>query len=386
VVDASENAPRERGSVVHGYLKTVGNEGVVKALEEAPAAYRDELLSIDVESLPHAHGDAWGYEVAYAYDPVTDTARELHRKGDRDYSDLRVGEIAGTLDLVAVDEETVYVPDVKTGWGELEDPFEALQILAGALAASRATGRTRARVGWLRLTDGLPRYRWATIEMLDLDTRVRGRVEAIVESVRAAERLPVEQLEPRIGGHCKRCPAFERCPAQSQLARVVTQTALAADHLPLEIAPTHRAEFVRWVDAIGVLHEKLANFLNETARREPIQLPDGKVYGPVTIEREYIDGLVAERVLTESYPALLGAVAHVHQVKVSKGSITDAVKEHRTPGRTQTSLVKEVLAAIRAQGGAYVQTHEEVKAHRPKPALEEPKTDTPTEAPQETAP
>jgi hypothetical protein len=150
----------------------------------------------------------------------------------------------------------------------------------------------------------------------------------------------------------------------------VTKAALATE-VQWELMPSHLPDFVRWVEAIGIFAKKLELHLDELARRQPIPLPDGRVYGPVQVTKERLDGLMTEKVLGELWPELVPhVVQHVHEVKATKGAITVGARAWRPPGRNQTGFVKEVIQALRARGAVYETTHEEVKAHKPKQALE----------------
>lgn len=366
--DVTPNEARDKGKALHQYLCDVTTLGYAPALERVPEAWRAEAAAIDLAAMPHSQPDAWGFEVAFAYDAVADTGRELHRGGSRDYSDVRPGETPGTADVVGVTADEVVVLDVKTGRAELEEPEAALQLLFLALAASRAYGKPSARVGWIVLRDGQPRFEWATIDAFTLDVEVLARVAGVLAEVEATKRqwaANPDAVVPTIGGHCSYCPAQFRCPATSQLSREVTRAALAESTLPLEVPYEKRADFFRWVEAIGALHKRLEEHVEAMARKEPIPLPGGKVLGLVTTEREHLDAVVVETVLAKVAPELV-ADAVVREAKTSKDALLTAVRKHLPRGVTQTSWMKTLLKAIRDAGGAYVRHSESVKVHKPK--------------------
>lgn len=368
--DVTPNEARDKGKALHQYLCDVPALGYAAALERVPEAWRAEAAAIDLAAMPHSQPDAWGFEVAFAYDAVADVGRELHRGGSRDYSDLRPGETPGTADVVGVTADEVVVLDVKTGRAELEEPEAALQLLFLALAASRAYGKPSARVGWIVLRDGQPRFEWATIDALTLDAVVQARVAGVLAQVEATEAqwaANPDAVVPTFGGHCDYCPAQFRCPATSQLAREVTRAALAESTLPLEVPHEKRADFFRWVEAIGALHRRLEEHVEAMARKEPIPLLGGKVLGLVATSKEYLDGMVVEQVLAKEAPELVD-LAVTRKVEASKDALTKAIRQAKTrpAGLTQQAWATRLLKAIRDAGGAYVRHSESVKVHKPK--------------------
>lgn len=381
VIDITPHTYRERGTALHNYLRDVAMLGAVDALQRVPEEFKPDALAIDLDSLPHSTPDAWAVEVAYAYDVGADTGRELHRGGSRDYSMVAEDEVPGTADVVGVSVDEVVVLDVKTGRAPLESPEEALQLLFLALAAARAYGKSAATVGWIRLIDGVPRFSYAKLTMLDLDVRVRERIEAIISAVRLArlqwETAP-EVVQPVIGPHCKRCDSFFRCPAQASLAVQVTKAALATEHAPLEVPDDRRADFYRWVEAIEVLHDKLATHLEAMARAKAIDLGDGRVLGPKQEVKEFLNATITQTVLREVAPAIVDdVVTEKHELVATKDALTKAVKKHLPVGKTQKGWVTELLRAIRTRGGTYAQEYTVVKVFRPK-ALPEKADDGPT--------
>src|SRR5690606_3261920 len=81
-------------------------------------------------------------EVAFAYDYVKGTAREIPVR-NRQYVGLAETEIPGTADVVAeIDESTVYVGDYKTGHRPPKP--DSMQLRAYALMAARTLGATEA--------------------------------------------------------------------------------------------------------------------------------------------------------------------------------------------------------------------------------------------------
>ncbi len=374
VVDVHPYPYRERGKVLHQFLCDVAMRGYAEALKAVPEEYRAEASTVDLSSLPHSTPDAWAVEVAFAYNVDTDTARELHRGGSRDYSSLdRACEVPGTADVVGITPDEVVVLDVKTGLAQLEAPGDAPQLLFLALAACRAYNRQAATVGWIRLRDGVPYYSSHRFDVLGLNTLVRERVERIITGVRLAEvqwEMAPETVQPVIGPHCKRCDAFFRCPAQANLAREVTRAALGESALPLEVPEERRPDFFRWVRAIGVLHEKLEAHLEEMARAKPIDVDDLHTYGPAQRVVELVNATIANEVLRNVAPDVAElAVVEERKLVATKASIAEAVKKRLPSGETQKGYVTKLLKAIREAGGAYAVESTTVRLYKKKPPL-----------------
>lgn len=372
VVDVTPYAYRDRGQALHQYLCDVVMRGEQEALAAVPEAFLEEVRAIDLASLPHADPAAWAVEVAYAYNPTTDTARELHRGGGRDYSSVSEDELPGTADVVGVQGDEVVVLDVKTGRKELEEPREALQLLALALSASRAYGRSRALVGWIRLRDGVPRYEHARLSAEDLSGWVRERVTRVFDADRLARLqwdMAPESVELTVGPHCTWCDAYSRCPAQSQLAREVTRAALGESTLPLEVPEERRPDFYRWVTAIGVLHRKLEEHLEGLAREKPIPVGGGKVLGPKTEVKEFLNPTITREVLSEVAPALVSeVVTEETKLSASKTALSKAAQQHLPAGKTTKGYVTELMKLLRARGATYAVESNSVKVYKPQQA------------------
>lgn len=377
VIDVTPYPYRERGTVLHQYLCDVVMLDDKQALERVPEAYREEAAAVDLASLPHADPKAWAVEVAFAYNPTTDTARELHRGGNRDYSMVSDDEVPGTADVVGVQGDELVLLDVKTGRAELLKPREALQLLGLALAGCRAYGLTKAVIGWIRLRDGVPRYEYARLSAEDLAGWVRERVARVVDGDRLARlqwEMAPESVELTVGPHCRFCDAYARCPAQSTLAREVTRAALAEATTPLDVPDEKRPDFYRWVAAIGILHARLVEHLEGLAREKPIPVGGGKVLGPKTDVKEFLNPTLTQTVLLElavegQVPVAKELVDEVvtteTKLTASKTALSKAAQRHLPPGKTTKGYVTELLKALRERGATYAVESNAVKLYTP---------------------
>lgn len=145
-------------------------------------------------------------EIAYAYDPQTETARTLVKKHHRDYSNAKPGEITGSADLVVVKASgDLEVWDWKSGAGWVEPPAQNAQLATLALSAARVLGVRTARVAVVRCSDVEVRRFAADLYGLDLDAHAD-------RLARVADEVEAGGSEPKGGEHCRWCPARRACP------------------------------------------------------------------------------------------------------------------------------------------------------------------------------
>lgn len=161
-------------------------------------------------------------EVKYAWDPATDTAEELPRAGERDYSKA-AGRLAGTADLVSVSKamRVGYIGDWKSGDGSAAGP----QLRALAVMLARAEGLESVTVEALEVrSSGVTSVCRETLDAFEL---------ASVAGELAEQIAAVEAAEPQPGSHCGElyCPARLSCPvgtaATAEVAAIVPVESLA---------------------------------------------------------------------------------------------------------------------------------------------------------------
>lgn len=391
VRDLRDTLARARGSAIHAYLCDVVKLGEAEAIARVPKLFVEECLAIDLASLPHSSSMAWAVELAMAYDCGNDTAREISRGlGDRDYSSCSDDELPGTADVVGLTADAVVVLDVKTGWARLGRPAESLQLLGYAVAAARLFKRDEAIVGWIRLTDGQPRYEYAKLDCFALDAAAAAIAE-VVEAVRHAE-LNSEPLEPTISSHCTYCPSYLRCPAQATLLAEVAAHAAVDGPVPLDIGteegraalvestfsdPERLHKFLVRLDAMKKLVTWLDDAVHDSARAKPLLLPGGEVYGVVTMAREKLDALVAQKALADEFGQAFADEAIEVSLETSKAAIKRAATKRidvlrvarNEPGLKVTHVVTKAVEAIRSAGGVGKSTSSTVKRFTPQPQL-----------------
>lgn len=343
-VKSDPSVHAKAGAAVHRYLCLVSEVGAEAALELVDKEFRHICEAIDLSTLPHASPEGWAFEVAFAWDPARDTARELYRgSGERDYGDVEEHEVPGTADVIGLsDEDTVVVLDLKNGWRRLGAPGESLQLGFYAVAAARTTGATRAIVGWVRLADGTPKYEWAELDAIDLDAMAE-RLKAVLQF--AAE----EKLELHEGDHCTYCPAFLQCPAKTALLREV----LALPSQPTVIPKEQVGAMIERLWLGKEVIDRTEKMLEEYVRAHPTKLPStGETYALVEQEKEKIDPVVGRTIVSALVGSELAEKCVENEPTFTKAQLKRIVQPWtRERGLEWAPTERQLLADIKAAGG-----------------------------------
>lgn len=346
----------ERGDWRHKFVELVGQVGAEKALEAIPEEYRDECEGIDIEGLP----TELATEVTFAWCYETGKVRELGRNLGRDYSDAKPTEIVGTIDVVGVGPEEVYVADYKGfEWVSARSP----QLLFAAFCASKVYSRHHATTEVMQL-DGSGRRNRATMDTFDLwafEAKLREMVTAIID---AQEQFD-DGLWPTVteGKHCKYCPAFDSCPAKTRLLREMTAPEDGPFSLRLDEATAADA-YRKWL-IMKDLTKRVGEALYGYASEHPIDLGDGRVFGPrEKAGKESLDGDIAYAQIREFYGQEIADIATGRTA--TKEGIKAAAKAAKAAGKVKTIKEGEegMLALIRANNGAKRKTSTVIGEHR----------------------
>ncbi len=226
-VNEAATPEMEDGKDVHAFIeRTFGGDGYESALGKVPKHLYDLCSAIDFPTLQRFFaGRVPQVEVAIAYDPDTDTARVLGERMGRDYSDVRPGEIPGTLDALEVipdpeppGADMLVFADWKTGYSWVEAPETNDQVRFYALAGARAHKVSKVRAQVVRLDEeGTPRVFYTVFDADDLDAIAYEARKARDGIDRVAEDLRVNPLgsEVTIGSHCSKCRAVAWCPGMA---------------------------------------------------------------------------------------------------------------------------------------------------------------------------
>lgn len=279
----STNQHAERGKSIHEFIANHSTVGREKALELVPDAYKEFCSKLHLDTFPKL----LAHEVAFAWDHRADMARELGRDIKRGYERFGISEseFVGTADLVGVDGDSVFIADIKTGWGWIEAPKDNMQLRALALFACRAYGKQRARVAIVLMRDETPYWDFAELDAFDL-AETKLELQALVPRIEEARRIVEAAQVPTVqkGLHCKYCPAMRACPAAGAFL-----TTLAM------MQPEEAKQFAAAMIARGDVFEAyvLARIAEENLKHvfdalklfasvRPIILGNGYAYGPTS--------------------------------------------------------------------------------------------------------
>lgn len=348
-----ESPAAARGTAIHAFLAAAAKDGRDEALAHVPEEHRATCEAIDLDVLPA--GGTYAAEVALAYHVETGIGRELGRNLGRSYPPTDAREMAGTADVLALtaDGEAAVILDFKSGHRRVAAAQVNRQLQMLALAAARAYGRSRAVVGLVYLLeDGGAWFDRAEFDAFDLDA-IALDLHGIADRVEAAARAVAEGRQPdtATGDHCRYCPSYVHCPAQTALVR---QMAADPGTLAVEVHAmlnehNAAAAYAR-VKAVEAVLKHVREALYAYAQEHPIPLDNGLVLGSVETRREYVDGKVARDVLGRLYGAPVADAAC--EWSASKTSIRDALRGvAKNMGLKLAAVEREALAAIGEAGG-----------------------------------
>ena len=292
----------EKGTQIHAYIERLLTTGEVDASPLTNPEAREVCRRLDPTALYHAATGrtlAGGaaecdsgaphllVEQALAVSPDATEALALPPgAGHRDYSEAPEGWVCGTADVVALSEEDgeerAVITDWKTGSPLVApDRHEQLRFLALAAALSYEVESVAVQIGYIG-SDG--DITCSSFELREEDLRQIARdlreLSARVQSSREGA------LELAVGAHCRYCPAFSFCPAQSGAAQALLEETLD------ELTPARVAEVWERLQAVEAALKKskeaLFGFVDAA---EGVELPAG---GKLRIVESRRDRLLPE--------------------------------------------------------------------------------------------
>lgn len=349
------------GRTVHRFLKMAAVFGRMVALEhigKEDPAYR-ACEDVDLAYVPKGGGK----EIAFAYNWRTWSARILGYDLERAYveSGLRPDEFPGSADDAGANEDVALVTDYKTGWYTMPAK-DSWQLLLLGVAAADVYKKPAARVAHLCLPEGR-RPRWDIVELDALALhRARGALASLAQNLVLLEQRYAAgaQLDVSMGDWCRFCPAFDRCPAQNQLAQQMLvgldQLGAAVEVMTVDQLSVLLQKFERWEALKGRVMEHVDM---RVRRGDVIPVPSrgyyadapGRAADEITNHRQAV-GIVRE---------LCGEKYAAKAMTTTKGAIEEAVREYavdhgRAIGVTQAWVLNEIRLA-----GAMEKTPGEVK-------------------------
>lgn len=376
----------ERGSVLHAFLQACNAVGRDDALVQVDEEYRDICAELNLDGLhPQL---ALAAEVAFAYNYVEDTARELGRGAGRIYDDVSIDELPCTLDIVGVRDVSQIVRrgfygEVKTGWTTRRAIKLVAQIDFGALCIARTYGCDVVEGQHINVHEGLAPYvQRRVIEGWEIDAFAAELREHAMQWRALRERYEqgIMPREFQTGQWCDRCPAREFCPAVAQQVRWALQ---ARDNFdgPLRVSldALDDSQFGRlWDDvddAIGVL-TSLRGRMKGIAAQRRIKLgetPDGLERWLGTVISEGNDKLDGEHVFD------VVAELHGEDVATAATRITctkkdlDAAIKDAVPRGKKAEALRVIYGKLEAIDGAITnKVNTDVKETRTRPVLDIP--------------
>lgn len=289
-------------------------------------------------------GDECITEMAFAYSPDTDTARELGRITREQYAALvKPGELPGKPDLIIRGNGRIIVVDHKS-FEEVDDAERNAQAATYALMVARAWGYDECEVSIsYRATWRRPSF--AVLNALDLAAH-GDRLRGLRVDIEKAKEAPALYLND--GRQCKYCPAFNSCPRQQALARQVQSGALIRQAEAL-IPLADDDDAMRALDLlerVKMFQQRLSAAIYARAAERPIPLPSGKVFGPrETQGNRAIDGDAAYEALREKYGQTVADKA-VTREATQKG-IEAALKQAgvKSAAKAKDAVVEQLEAA-----------------------------------------
>lgn len=364
VIDAPE---ADKGISKHTFFFDVPRLGREAALELVPIEYRSTFEEIDLSILPASEPDAYAFEVSFAFNVDTGESREIGRGLSRSEAAALCGprEMHGTVDVVGLTEDSVIVPDYKTGPRPLPPPAELRQLRVYGLMAARAYKKGRAKAGFIRVPDGMDP--WSKYFEMDEFSLANTELEinemlAKVEEARAvlaSGRVPTTTE----GDHCRYCPALASCPSKMNLVRQFAASPESLEAMLTKATDAQLALAYERANSLEKIIERVKEAIRSKARQMPIDMGDGQVLGEV-----HEDVLIIDRsmgVLAEKFGMRVAEAATERDPKISKASVERALKEYvLQPGMKITHLVKGVINDLREAGA--IAKVAKVKKHKPK--------------------
>lgn len=346
----------EDGTAGHSYMEKLGN-GWLKstALAEAPEHMRARLSAIKHEKF---FGERTGLatEQAMVYNVFDGNTRTGTR--EELYSNTSWWDVPGTADLLSPG----YVGDYKFGTRKVNRPKRNAQLLLLALAARASFVYDLAWTLEIIYVEenGELTIEWDTVTHAELDA-FADYLEATFSKVEKYRKKEIP-LEVRPGEHCTYCPSKLFCPAHVQALKVASNSPERFTG-ELALTPENAADAYHKLKAVRRIMVSAEAQLAAYAKENSIDLGDGTTYGPSSMRRETLDADIAHSVLLKIHGP---EIAHrAMDLSTSKAAIERALKEGY-PDIPASRLLRDVVSAIRSEGGVITKTHTTLKVLRDK--------------------
>lgn len=393
-----ESPYTRRGDAIHSFLEACTKVGRDEALKQCDEEFRDVCAELNLDGLDAQLNLA--AEVSYAYNFVTDTARELGRGQGRAYGDVGDDEIPCTLDVVGVRDlpsrvrRGKYV-EWKSGWSTRRRISLVAQIDFGALCVARTYGCDVVEGELVHVHEDVqPWVQRRVIESWELDAFASELREHAVRWRELRDRFlrGVVPTTFNTGPWCDRCSAREFCPAQATLVRSALRARDEYDgQLRTSLDTLTDAQLAKlWHElndadsVIGVLKQKIRGIAS-TRKIYLGRTPDGldRFLGTVISEgNEKLDGEhvfdVVASLPADTWKKVDGdepitsedVATKATKIVCTKKDLDAALKEALPRGK-KAGVLRDIMKRLEAVPGAITtKTNVAIKEFTTKPALD----------------
>ena len=330
----------ELGTEVHAAVENTLTGVALKPLSDEAQVLYDEWKQWWITSPLNRAG--WNAEIAFAYNVENDDATCIATNGHRGYS-VKLGEIAGTIDALLLDEDCAIVVDWKTGSGfgnTVPNAAENWQLHLYALMVARAYKLNRVETHIVRITAEGVRTTSHTLDEMELDATA-SEVASLMASIPTSKPTP--------GLHCRRCKAVAACPATA----TATDALVPVQPIAIEIKTPEQASaaLVRLRQVQAACEQMEAMLKIYAINNDGIALPGGKKWVKTTVDRESISLSGQDMAMGVGLICEAGAESALEsKTTTSKAAIERALKASGLKGKDLRAKMDGLMSELRAAG------------------------------------
>ena len=202
----------DRGTLLHNAMELLGTDETVKEFKQLEGmTYNDQVLTD--EMIDDIVKPTWEAYDKFAED--NDFSIEMFEQEVKDDDD-----IGGTVDILAANDDTVFILDWKFGH-HIVSPVENAQALFYAMCARSDKQTAKLFKGRNKLVLGIiqPAYEEQGESVIQTWETSIERLNQFTNEFYNAIDTRAENDEPCSGDHCKYCPAITVCPVKTGQAR-----------------------------------------------------------------------------------------------------------------------------------------------------------------------
>jgi hypothetical protein len=326
-------------------------------------------------------------EMAFAYNPVFDTARVLGIGLDREYvaAGLTEDEIPVTMDIVGLnsrDNPTVgKVVDYKFGWAKLTPAARNWQMIGGALCLQRVYDLDEVGVQLIHMREDLPaKLDSAVFTAADLAiaaAQARARWDQVLA---ARERYERTHIDPDVakGAWCGHCPSYNSCHGQTGLIRAaVTREVYEEPSRDGPLSHDQVAHVYKLLRDLDEPRKRLKAQVYAAAKERPVlieTLENGEevwlgvteVVGNTKVDADKARDLAREMLGKRNDGKVSDVADEISVHEVSLGRIEAAIKL-RVPKGKGAETMRAFMAELKRRGGAPKPVRHDVDLYKIRP-------------------